>query len=266
MAELAVFEGMKPQTVTVPINGCGQLMFWLANTNGTSAAYVFHDIRLSKERCELEVPEDMRPAEAVVTKLRWTELSLPEEWEKPSNCGVAAIDNYMSGIKNLHYKATKALEDDAPDFDVHTYYLETENNQICKAVKLFSKNGGDMRIAYMISGYDYNVKSVMQMKEIANELTIKQVSAGAGLIELGLGAISYGKVLKQANKLLKQLREVVDDMYECTMANDAYLKRLISTPIDIDGRKTTERTMFSPLLPGEKAPEGPKPKVRNFAE
>jgi hypothetical protein len=81
-----------------------------------------------------------------------------------------------------------------------------------------------------------------------------------------LGAISYGKVLKQANKLLKQLREVVDDMYECTMANDAYLKRLISTPIDIDGRKTTERTMFSPLLPGEKAPEGPKPKVRNFAE
>ena len=266
MAELAVFEGMKPQTVTVPINGCGQLMFWLANTNGTSAAYVFHDIKLSKKKCELEVPEDMRPAEAVVTKLRWTELTLSEEWEKPSNCGVAAIDNYMSGIKNLYYKATKALEDDAPDFDVHTYYLETEANQICKAVKLFSKNGGDMRIAYTISGYDYNVKSVVQMKEIANELTIKQVSAGAGLIELGLGAISYGKVLKQANKLLKQLREVVDDMYECTMANDAYLKRLISTPIDIDGRKTTERTMFSPLLPGEKAPEGPKPKVRNFAE
>ena len=50
------------------------------------------------------------------------------------------------------------------------------------------------------------------------------------------------------------------------MANEVYLKKLISTPIDIDGRKTTEKTLFSPLLPGEKAPEGTKPKVRNFAE
>lgn len=266
MAELAVFEGMKPQTVTVPINGCEQLMFWLANTNGTSAAYVFHDIKLSKKKCELEIPEDMRPAEAVVTELKWTELTLPEKWEKPENCGVAAVDNYFYGIKNLHYKASKALKGDAPDFDVYTYYLETEAKQICKAVKLISKQGGDMRIPYTVSQYDYNVKSVVEMKKLVNELAIMQISAGAGLAELGLGAIAYGKIFKETNKFFKQLKAAVDEMYKCTLENEAYLKSLISTPIDIDGRQTTERTLFSPLSPGEKVPEGPKSKVRNFAE
>ena len=70
----------------------------------------------------------------------------------------------------------------------------------------------------------------------------------------------------EANKLFKQLKAAVDEMYECTLENEAYLKKLISTPIDIDGRQTTERTLFSPLLSGEKVPEGPKSKVRNFAE
>ena len=265
-AELAVFEGMKPQTITVPINGCGQLMFWLANTNGTSAAYVFHEIKLSKKKCELEVPEDMRPAEAVVTELKWTELALPGNWEKPSNCGVSAVDDYFYGVRNLYSKVEKALKNDAPDFEVHTYYLETEAMQICKAVKLFSKQGGDLRIPYTVEGYDYNVKSVVDMKKLANELAFMQISAGAGLAELGLLAISYGKIYKEANKLLKQLKVIVDEMYKCTLENEAYLKSLISTPIDIDGRQTTERTLFSPLSPGEKVPEGPKSKVRNFAE
>jgi hypothetical protein len=104
------------------------------------------------------------------------------------------------------------------------------------------------------------------MKKLANELAFMQISAGAGLAELGLLAISYGKIYKEANKLLKQLKVIVDEMYKCTLENEAYLKSLISTPIDIDGRQTTERTLFSPLSPGEKVPEGPKSKVRNFAE
>ena len=272
MAELAVFEGMKPQTVTVPINGCGQLMFWLANTKGTSAAYVFHDIKVSKEKCELAIPEDMRPSEAVVTEPRWTELTIAEGWTKPKNSGVKAIDNYLIDLRNLYEKASKAIKGEAPSYTIHTYYLETEEKQLCKAVKLFSKmttstgKHNDLRIPYTLEQYSYTVKAVTQMKEKVASLKLQQVSASAGLLELGLGAISYGKVLKECNKLLKQLDDVVDDMYKCTMENEAFLRNLISTAVDIDGRTSTEMTIFAPLLPEEEVPAGEKSKVRNFAE
>ncbi len=272
MAELAVFEGMEPQTVTVPINGCGQLMFWLANTKGTSAAYVFHNIKLSKEQCELTVPEDMRPAEAVITEPRWTELTIPEGWTRPSSCGVSAIDNYFIGLRDLYDKASRAIKNDAPSYTVHTYYLETEAMQTCKAVKLISKvptSTGEhnaVRIPYTLGQYEYTIKELKQMKESMASLTLQQASAATSLPELGLEALSYGKMLKECNKLLKQLKEVVNEMYQCTMENATFLEKLISTATDIDGRKSDEMTIFAPLLPGEKVPAGDKSKVRNFAE
>lgn len=272
MAELAVFEGMEPQTVTVPINGCKQLMFWLANTKGTSAAYVFHNIKVSKEKCELAVPEDMRPAEAVVTEPRWTDLTIPEGWKRPSSCGVSAIDNYFVGLRSLYDKASKAIKNDAPSYTIHTYYLETEAKQICKAVKLISKvptSTGEhnaMRIPYTLEQYSNTVKELRQMRESIASLTLQQASAAASLPELGLGAVSYGKVLKECNKLLKQLKEVVNEMYQCAKENEAFLENLISTAIDVDGRESNETTIFAPLLPDEEVPAGEKSKVRNFAE
>ena len=272
MAELAIFEGMEPQTVTGPINGCGQLMFWLANTKGTSAAYVFHDIKVSKEKCELIVPEDMRPSEAVVTEPRWTEQTIPEGWTKPNSCGVSAIDSYLVGLRNLYDNASKAIKKYAPSYTIHTYYLETEAMQICKAVKLISKvptSTGEhnaIRIPYTLEQYGYTIKSLREMKEEIVSLSLKQASAVAALPELGLGALSYGKVLKECNKLLKLLKEAVNEMHQCTIENEAFLKKLISTAIDIDGRESNEKTIFAPLLSGEETPNGTKSKVRNFAE
>ena len=272
MAELAIFEGMEPQTVTVPINGCGQLMFWLANTKGTSAAYVFYDIKVSKEKCELIVPEDMRPSEAVVTEPRWTEQTIPEGWTKPNSCGVSAIDSYLVGLRNLYDNASKAIKKYAPSYTIHTYYLETEAMQICKAVKLISKvptSTGEhnaIRIPYTLEQYGYTIKSLREMKEEIVSLSLKQASAVAALPELGLGALSYGKVLKECNKLLKLLKEAVNEMHQCTIENEAFLKKLISTAIDIDGRESNEKTIFAPLLSGEETPNGTKSKVRNFAE
>ena len=46
VAQLTVYETMEPQTVTVPINGCQQLMFWLANTDNWSGQYIFYDIKI----------------------------------------------------------------------------------------------------------------------------------------------------------------------------------------------------------------------------
>ncbi len=272
VAELDVFEGMQPQTVTVPIEGCEQLMFWLTNTNGTSAAYVFHDIKVSKKKSELVVPEDMRPALTVVTEPVWTDLTVPEGWEHPGKTGVKVIDDFIWDVTDLYDEVQEALTKRAPGYDVYTYYLETEAGQICKAVKLFTKgesvsSGSDgWRIPYTLGEYKYDFDDIESMRENVTELIIQLPTANLGLVELGLGAISFGKVMKTANKLLLELKKVIDDMYRCTRENEAYLVTLLNSAVDIDGRVSTERTIFAPLLPGETPPAGETAKVRNFSE
>jgi len=272
VAELDVFEGMQPQTVTVPIEGCEQLMFWLSNTNGTSAAYVFHDIKLSKKKSGLVVPEDMRPALTVVTEPVWTTLTVPEGWEHPGKTGVKVIDDFIWDFTDLYSEVQKALTKRAPGYNVYTYYLETETGQICKAVKLFTKgeevaSGSDgWRIPYTLNEYKYDLEELESLRENVTDLLIQLPTANLSIVELGLGAISFRKVMKVANKMLLELRKVINDMYRCARENEAYLVTLLNSAIDIDGRVTTERTIFAPLLPGEIPPEGETAKVRNFSE
>ena len=272
VAELDLFEGMQPQTVTVPIEGCGQLMFWLSNTGGTSAAYVFHDIKVSKKKTELVVPEDMRPALTVVTEPVWTDLTVPEGWEHPGKTGVKVIDDFIWDVTDLYEAVQEALTKRAPGYDVYTYYLETEAGQICKAVKLFTKgedvsSGSDgWRIPYTLGQYKYDFDALESMREDVADLLVQLPTANLSLVELGLKAISYGKVMKTADKLILELRKVINDMYRCARENEAYLITLLNSAVDIDGRVTTERTVFAPLLPGETPPPGETAKVRNFSE
>ena len=272
VAEFDVFEGMQPQTVTVPIEGCEQLMFWLSNTKGTSAAYVFHDIKVSKKKTELVVPEDMRPALTVVTEPIWTTLTVPEGWEHPGKTGVKVIDDFIWDVTDLYDAVQEALTKRAPGYDVYTYYLETEAGQICKAVKLFTKgeevaSGSDgWRIPYTLKEYKYDFDELESMREDVADLLAQLPAANVGLIELGLRAISFGKVMKTADKLILELRKVINDMYRCARENEAYLVTLLNSAVDIDGRVSTERTIFAPLLPGETPPPGETAKVRNFSE
>lgn len=272
VAELDVFEGMQPQTVTVPIEGCEQLMFWLSNTAGTSAAYVFHDIKVSKKKSGLVVPEDMRPALTVVTEPVWTDLTVPEGWEHPGKTGVKVIDDFIWDVTDLYDAVQEAITKRAPGYDVYTYYLETEAGQICKAVKLFTKgeevaSGSDgWRIPYTLSDYKYDFDELESMREDVADLLVQLPAANVALVELGLGAISFGKVMKKANKMLLELRKVINDMYRCARENEAYLINLLKSAIDIDGRVTTERTVFAPLFPGETPPPGETAMARNFSE
>lgn len=56
MANIALYEDMEPTEFTVPIDGCQQLIFWLANKGDNSAQYVFYDIVLTKDKLPLKIP------------------------------------------------------------------------------------------------------------------------------------------------------------------------------------------------------------------
>ena len=139
-------------------------------------------------------------------------------------------------------------------------------------MKLFTKgedvaSGSDgWRIPYTLGEYKYDFDEFESMKEDVADLLVQLPAANVGLVELGLRAISFGKVMKTANKMLLELRKVINDMYRCARENEAYLVTLLNSAVDIDGRVSTERTVFAPLFPGETPPPGETAKVRNFSE
>ncbi len=53
-------------------------------------------------------------------------------------------------------------------------------------------------------------------------------------------------------------------MIEEHSANTAFLQTVIGTSLDIDGKRSTERTVFCPLFEGEAAPEGYLQAVEQF--
>ena len=172
-----------------------------------------------------------------------------------------------------------------PPYEICTYYLETEAGQTCKAVKLRFKRETDdpnsilptannMRADaeggfYSITEVHQNcvsaVEDLRKLKDDIVSLNISQASAYLALPSLGFAAIGYGKVVKQGSDLLKEVSQVVNAMYEEKTAELMFLNTIISTAVDIDGRQSSDKTIFCPLFEGETPPAGDKMMVRNFA-
>lgn len=57
--EIWVTNKMEPQTITVPIFKCHQLMFWLEPGKYRSGQFVLYDMKVSKEPCNIPIPEKL---------------------------------------------------------------------------------------------------------------------------------------------------------------------------------------------------------------
>lgn len=73
---------MEPLTVTVPIFKCHQLMFWLECGDKRSGQYVFYDLNLSKEPCNIAIPTEYTPAKVADTAEKSSEAAAGNTTEK----------------------------------------------------------------------------------------------------------------------------------------------------------------------------------------
>ena len=73
---------MEPLTVTVPIFKCHQLMFWLECGDKRSGQYVFYDLKLSKEPCNIAIPTEYTPAKVADTSEKSSEAASGNTTEK----------------------------------------------------------------------------------------------------------------------------------------------------------------------------------------
>lgn len=265
VAQLTVYETMEPQTVTVPINGCQQLMFWLANTDNWSGKYIFYDIKLSKENSELNIPKAARLSQAVITQPVWSDKVLQNKWERPKSSGQKNVDNFFMNLSNAYNKVEDLIEKAEPKYEIYTYYLETDAGQICKAVTLKSTIGDNLES--ITDEFTYCMKQVDEIKQLQatlSSLLLSQASASIGLTGLGLNALAYGRFLKQGSKVLKECKSVVDVMCTEKIAETQFLEAVVNGALDIDGKQSTEKTILCPLFQSETAPSDELQLVKHF--
>lgn len=255
MAELTVYETMEPQTVTVPIDGCEQLMFWLANTGGSSARYVFYDITVSKEKKELYIPKGARLSKTVVTEPAWTGKPLETQWERPSSTKSSTINQFFVDCSNMYSTLRKLMENTPPAYTIHTTYLETPAGGVCKAVSLKDRNDNYTDIHRK---YEYcidDIKSLRKLKADLVNLGIAGVGANIALPEVGLSAVSCAKIIKRGMNLTSEAKGVVDTMLADKMAELSFLEFLVGSTGQPFGAASTRYTSICPLEEGDVIPD-----------
>ena len=266
VAEFALYETMEPQTITVPIDGCEQLMFWLANTDNWSGQFLFYDLKLSKERRPLDIPKPARISQPVLSRNVWTVTPPAIEWERPRSSGRRELDSFLTGVSNVYESLHSIIKNAAPLYDIRTYYLETDAGQVCKAVQLMSDlnrtTHEPMYITNELSGCERELRSIIELRRSITELGFQQVGAAVDLV--GLAGITHGGAYSQAVKVLKECSEVAGQLYQQKMAETEFLRSLFVNALDIDGKRSTEKTIFNPLSQGETPPTDLLQLVRYF--
>ncbi len=274
-AELMINEIDGPQTFTVPINGCQQLMFFMPCDNG-SGTYLIYDATLSKTKSELIRPASSVKSHANVKVLEWTVVDEPEKWKRPDSSGASRLDKYFGGVLQL-YNGTMAdihNHECYPRHELHTYYLRTSAGDVIKA-SIVVDNGGvnavkdakgvahalganyeshPVSITRLANDIQRNIEELQKLNAKVNELKVEQVQAALDIPSLGLGAIKYGKEIKKANKVLSQCDKVIDTNLKNLKAQYAQLDWLIRNAVNVDGKNSGENVIYSPLAPGESAP------------
>lgn len=276
-AELMLNEIDGPQTFTVPINGCQQLLFFMPCDNG-SGNYVIYDATLSKAKSELVRPASSIKSHAVVTPMNWNPTPAFTEWKKPNYSNASNLDHYF-GIVHTIYIQTKPGVDyyaDYPRHELHTYYLKTSSGDVVKAT-IVVDNGGknavkdakgvaralganyedkQVNIPKLAESMQTEIEKLARTKKIVNEAKLEQLKAAADIPKLGLGAIAYTKELGKAKKVINQCEKVLNTHIKNLENNYKQLDWLIRHAINVDGKTSNNIVIFTPLAPGETAPEG----------
>ncbi len=274
IAELNLFGAMEPQTVTLPIEGCEQLMFFLVNTGETTPVFVFYDLKLSTERVEAYIPADALSVESHQVAPQWDSKARAAfcekyQMERVRNSGARVLDTYLSDVYDLWNKTRRYAEEPAPGY-YETYYLEDEYGALYRAVLLNNGGNADADFTYgrcdnIIAALEREVKELGEMRVEAASLHVDMASASLDLPSLGLGAFAYGKIYRRFNQVLKACNKLVDKMYKekCLMLEE--LQDMRRCAVDPEGKKSTEALLFIPMRQGEPLPEGAHATpLRNF--
>ena len=267
VANIGVYESMEPQQITVPIQGCEQLMFWLSNTNGTSAKYVIYDIVVSKNKAPLSIPVPVRISLPEKREVKTSEYVINRHYERYSSSYKSdAVDDYLSAANNFYRKTCDIIDKYKSNYIVYTYYLESSMGP-CKAIQLRSARNED-------SSYDiaeeYNYLRETQLKTLEEMLSqklafkIDHAAAVAGLLDLGFEAVKYRNYIKTYKNVVNECFAIIEALYNEKVEEFAFLEWVVRNSLTLDGVVSTEDCMLCPITKGDVLPTYPLQHVTTF--
>lgn len=275
MTELAVSETMEPTTVTVPINGCNQLLFWLDATGDYMSAgkYLIYDITVSKQACKLVQSASSYFSNAVVTTPEWNATQLELDYKKPDKLPYGKVSQFLGAVEVVRNEVAHCLTEEKiltgmrPEYEIHTFYLQDSDGKPCKAVQLRSLrsiNNLAVSISSVLTDCGYQMDQLQKLQKRLYDLKVDIANATLSVTELGIDAVKGGKEIKKATKVINECTNKVNLMIKDKKAEMAFLESVLRSSSTIDGVQSTENTALCPIFKGEQAPAGNLQLVKEF--
>lgn len=270
---------MQPTTFTVPIFNCHQLMFWLQCGDVRSGQYVLYDMTVSKEPCNIPIPEEMHNALAKESrkatpaemnppgkdsasktpkskKIKGKKEVEPVVWDLDRHCRNEAVDVYLKDVTAV-WKATEDLRSQmGANYTVKEVWVQAKDGSVYKCVSLVDGRGNRM------STTDIQ-KDILASQELG-----KQIQTNAGLAKIGLPSASLGianlptleemtyfsRYVKMSTQALNQCSKEAKEMVEIKQMELDAVQGYIKSAVNVGEYKSTARVMIIPPQPGEVAP------------
>ena len=280
LQEIEISADMNPTTFTVPIGRCRQLMFWIQCGDNTSAQYLFYDLKLRKSGSPVEVVAGsaadigrqagiLAPVEPYVLPVVGFERR-KIDWEMPKLSGSNAIDQYFADCKDTKYHLDNMFGANrtkngilmenllgstlweitdglgfAGGYKTVAKYVSCSDGQTYRSFELHSDSGESLDFLKLIERNRAIIRVAKQIKTgKITDLKIAKVGASAGLMELGFGAFSYGKLISQAGEMVNAYREQLDALIKEKEDEIALIESLINASLDIGGAKSDSARIF----------------------
>ena len=254
IAKMNVWEGMEPRTVTVPIAGCQQLLFWLSHTGSSSAQYLFSDIKVSKTPCTAFVPEDMRYSDAIISYPVWHDFQIRKAGILKTFPNTQYGDPYgvfKGDLRIMYGELQRLWKRVKPDYQTETRYLETESGQLCKMVCIKDKHLGLLSIDAMVSEWKKDVSLANEIKQKLINCTISGKKAAFAAV---FGPKEMKQAVKEGEEFLKECKVMLKKIMACGEANQDRVDYLYRNAVIADGISSNYWFKILPLAPGEVPP------------
>lgn len=281
---------MQPTTYTVPINKCTQLMFWLECGDSRSGQYILYDMTLSKEKCDIPIPDFSQPSQAssqassqaplqlepqeettvsyevtsaaptkstTKTKAKKTKKEAdPIVWDLDRKSFNPAVDDFLKDVTNV-WKDTERLRNNlALDYSINQTWVKAANGVVFKIVTFPDKNGNRVSTTDIQKAINSSIEGGAAIQNNAKLALVGLPGATVGLMNLTkVDDMTYfGKYVKSAKAALDQCSKEAKSIVE--MKNDELelIQSYIKKSVNVGPYKSTARVIILQQEAGDVVP------------
>jgi hypothetical protein len=265
IANIGIYESMEPQEFTVPIDGCEQLMFWLANTNGTSSQYVIYDIVVSKNNSSLDIPVECRLSLPEKKEVKTTEYVIEKDYDRYSKSDSDKVNAFLASAYSFYSNVHDIIKEDRVHYVVYTYYLDSSSGH-CKAIQLRSGRDEDHKydIDRELIYRQREVESLTKMMSRKEQVLNDYYAALDGLSQLGDEEGKYREYVSVYWEMINECINIVDALYPEKIEEMRFLEMVNENAGTYDGVASVSECMLCPLTAEDVLPDYPLQHVRYF--